>query len=112
MFNQLIGYQLFSQRLDDQVQFDRLMNPVVTFNELKQKPAEYWSGLIAELFTDNCAVVIGKPDEKMGAEIAASEAIRLKALKERVDAEAAKRIKLDESPKNDEASVSHFKCNL
>ncbi|KAI6192068.1 hypothetical protein M3Y97_00296400 [Aphelenchoides bicaudatus] len=106
VFNNLIGYQLFSQRLDDQKHFDELMNPLLNYNKLKEKPAEYWSNLVAEIFTDNCVVVIGKPDANMGAEIAASEQKRLKELKEKAEAESAKRIKLDESPINDASSCT------
>lgn len=105
VFNQLIGYQLFSRCLNDQNQFDMLMNPIEILNGLKDKPAGYWSDIVAEIFKDNCVVIIGKPDATMGKEIAVSEQKRLKELKDKAEAEVAKRIRLDSSPTNDDASV-------
>jgi Zn-dependent M16 (insulinase) family peptidase len=96
---------LFSQRLDDQDYFNKVLNPVETLEVLAQKPAEYWASLIDEIFTDNCVVVIGKPDAKIGEVMAAEEAKRLKELKTSIKADPAKRQRLDEN-KSGEASVS------
>lgn len=101
MFSELIGYQLFAQSLDDQSHFDNVMNPIPLLNELRDKPAEYWAGLVTEIFKDECAVVIGKPDTKLGEKIGKEEAERLAKLKE----QSVKRQKLDDVRKIEEASV-------
>lgn len=100
VFAELIGFQLFSQRLDDQEHFEKLLNPVQLLNYLRDKPADYWTDLVNEIFKDNCVVVHGKPDAKLGEKIAKEEAERLDELKK----QSAKRQKLDDARKVEEAS--------
>jgi len=109
VFRELIGFQLFAPSLDDQGHFEKLLNPVPTLKILAEKPAEYWSDLVAEIFTDNCAVIIGQPDAKIGEQISADEAKRLKELKAKVKTDLAKRQKLEESKSEEASSCASLK---
>ncbi|KAI6229723.1 Peptidase M16 inactive domain protein [Aphelenchoides fujianensis] len=100
IFYGLIGHQLFADRLDDQEQFERVMNPLPIYEELLRKPVDWWADLMAELFTDRCAVVVGRPDPELAERKAAEEAERLERLKEKIEAGEIKRIKLDDDPQD------------
>ncbi|KAI6240726.1 hypothetical protein M3Y99_00443300 [Aphelenchoides fujianensis] len=55
---------------------------------------------MAELFTDRCAVVVGRPDPELAKRKATEEADRLERLKEKIEAGEIKRIKLDDDPQD------------
>ncbi|KAI6173175.1 Peptidase M16 inactive domain protein [Aphelenchoides besseyi] len=106
IFYGLIGHQLFADPVEDQEQFEKTMNPLPIYETLLQKPVDYWRDLISELFTENCAVVIGRPDPELAEKIASEEAKRLEELKRNVEAGEFKRIKLDEDTEEDKATLS------
>ncbi|KAI6205042.1 Peptidase M16 inactive domain protein [Aphelenchoides besseyi] len=106
IFYGLIGHQLFADPLEDQEQFEKTMNPLSIYETLLQKPVDYWRDLISELFTENCTVVIGRPDPELAEKIASEEVKRLEELKRNVEAGQIKRIRLDEDTQEDKATLS------
>ncbi|CAD5229726.1 unnamed protein product [Bursaphelenchus okinawaensis] len=85
VFNGLTLFQLFSDSHDNKQHFEAVMNPIPILETLLTKPVTYWSEICQELFQDNCAVVIGKADEKMAAELNELEKTRLKDLTNNLD---------------------------
>ncbi|KAI6219578.1 hypothetical protein M3Y99_01650700 [Aphelenchoides fujianensis] len=108
IFYGLIGHQLYADRLDDQEQFQRALNPLPIYEELLQKPVDYWADLMAELFTDRCAVVVGRPDPELAQQKATEEAERLKQLKAKIEAGEVERTKLDEKDVSKLPSMEMF----
>ncbi|KAI6229693.1 Peptidase M16 inactive domain protein [Aphelenchoides fujianensis] len=108
IFYGLIGHQLYADRLDDQKHFQRALNPLPIYEELLQKPVDYWADLMAELFTDRCAVVVGRPDPELAQQKAAEEAERLKQLKQKIEAGEVERTKLDEKDVSKLPSMEMF----
>lgn len=61
VFERLRYFQLYADS-DDGLVLKRLLNPVLVLNELLQFSTVYWHNLTQRLFVENCAVVIGVPD--------------------------------------------------
>lgn len=85
MFDSLARFQLFADSFDNQAHFDECMNAVPILQELHDKPAAFWAALCAELFVDNCAVVVGRPDTQVADRLNKEEEERLKSLAANLD---------------------------
>ena len=90
------------------------MNRLPIYESMLAKPVEFWLDLSCELFTDNCAVVIGKPDPETAERVEREEKARLEQLKSNTSIFAqaidtiknlAKKIKLEVLPNKCDVTV-------
>jgi hypothetical protein len=68
VFERLRLFQLYANDYSSSSYLNRVLNPSKMLEEILQLSDLYWKNFISRLFTENCAVCVGVPNNKIAIE--------------------------------------------